>query len=110
MNLFACFEIVRNMKTIFLLLGPLDVRCNYKKKFTKKSNDPQTNEEALLCELCKQHEDSAENIFKCKALQISVNNINNCKFDDLFSKDMKKVSNAIQYFSKLWKIRQQNMK
>ena len=76
----------------------------------KKSNDQQTNVEALLCQLCKQHEDNSENIFKCKVLQSSVNNINNCKFDDLFSKDIKKVSSAIQYFSKLWKIRQQNLK
>ena len=88
----------------------IDVRSNFKNNYIKKSDNSEIKTEALLCQLCKEHADSAENIFKCTVLtNNTVININNNKFEDLYSKNMKVVSSAIKYFSKLWKLRQQKM-
>ena len=64
-----------------------------------------------MCQLCKEHVDNAENVFNCSVLtnNNNISNINNNIFEDLYSKNMKKVSSAIKYFSKLWKIRQQKL-
>ena len=46
----------------------IDTKENFKHKYIKKSNDVQTNVEALLCPLCRLHVDSAETILQCSAL------------------------------------------
>ena len=84
----------------------IDTKENYKHKYIKKSNDTQTNLEALLCPLCRLHVDNAETILQCSELP---KNNQNIKFQDFFSNDMKTVSVAIKHFMKIWKIRQQKL-
>ena len=84
----------------------IDTKENFKHKYTKKSNDIQTNLEALLCPLCRLHVDSVETILQCSALP---KNSKNIRFQDFFSNDMKTVSIAIKHFMKIWKIRQNKL-
>ena len=85
--------------------GMLDVRENFKNKYTNKNESDESNKEALLCQLCKNHVDNSENILKCSALETNVN----MKFDNLFSKDIDITASAIKVFAKLWKIRQEKL-
>ena len=84
----------------------IEVRQNYKNKYIKKSNEPDINEEALLCPLCHDHVDNVENMFKCSALNTNNQNDQSIQFDNLFSNNMKTVA---QQFSYLWRMRQQKL-
>ena len=87
----------------------IEVKQNYKNKYTKKSNEPLENEEALLCPLCHDHVDNAENVFKCSTLSINNENDQSKHFNNLFSNNMNTVATAIKQFSYLWRIRQQKL-
>ena len=76
----------------------LEVRNNYKAKYSKSAQNLQ---EKLSCPLCSEHLDNEENIFQCEKLGTK----SDIQFEDLFSKNIDKVSKALKYFNKLWKIR-----
>ena len=97
---------VKEAKLLFKIRTEMiDVRENYKNKYVKKQNDAKSNEKALLCQLCKNHADSAENVFKCSALNDRDEDKN--IFKNLFSDNMDGVSSTIKEFSSLWRKRQQ---
>ena len=81
----------------------ISVIYDYKNKYLNKNR---SEYESLLCEICKGHEDNTENIFLCPELSYTGEN----KFEDLFSRDIDKIANALKQFQKLWKTREDKLK
>ena len=95
---------VKEAKMLFKIrTRMLDVKRNYKNKYLSKNR---SDYESLLCEICKGHEDNTENIFLCPELSNTGEN----KFDDLFSRNIDKMLNALKQFQKLWIIREDKLK
>ena len=80
----------------------LDIKYKYKKKYSSKNG---SENDSFLCNICKSHEDNAENILQCTPL----GNTSDIQFNDLFSNNIDKVSKAIKQFKKLWKIRENKL-
>ena len=89
---------VNEAKLLFKIrTNMLEVRNNYKRKYSKNKQDqgsksPSDNE--LLCPLCSKHLDNEENILHCDELE----NDSDVQFLDLFSKDVDKLSKTVKQF------------
>ena len=95
---------VKEAKMLFKIrTRMIDVKSNYKKKYISKTR---SEYESLLCSISKSHEDNSENVFQCPEL----GNTSDIQFDDLFSRNIDKISKAIKLFQKLWKIRETKLK
>ena len=86
----------------------LEVKKNYKIKYSKDKHDPNDTPDDYLCPLGDPHVDNEENILKCEKLEI--NNDSEVQFSDLFSNNEDKVAKTLKIFYKKWKIRQDKLK